>query len=89
LDKHGDIYAECKKNALPVAVWLVDNPWNIVSGLRDVFWKEVFLFVTDPSFIPGLKAHGAKHVYFLPLATDPEIFNTDGQRTGLSAHPLP
>lgn len=75
LDKHGDIYKECKRNGLPVAVWLVDNPWNILSGLRDDFWKEVFLFVTDPSFIPGLKEHGAQHVSFLPLATDPAIFN--------------
>lgn len=74
LDKHGDVYTECKRNSLPVAVWFVDNPWNILSSLRDDFWKEIFLFVTDPSFIPGLKEHGAKHVHFLPLAADPGIF---------------
>lgn len=87
LDKYGDIHKECKRNALPVAVWLVDTPWNILSGLRDDFWKEVFLFVTDPSFIPGLKEHGAKNVRFLPLATDPAIF-ADAAIADLPAAPV-
>lgn len=74
LDKFGENFAVLKGKGVPVAVWCVDNPWNLLSGLRDGFWKETQLFVTDPSFIPDLKAHGAKHVTFLPLATDPAIF---------------
>ena len=54
------------------AIWFVDNPWNVLSGFREPQWREVPLFVTDRSFIPDLQRHGAKSVYFLPLATCPE-----------------
>ena len=75
LDKHGDVFAVFRSKGVPVAIWLVDNPWNLLSGLRTDFWKEAHLFVTDPFFISGLKAHGARHVSFLPLATDPALFS--------------
>ncbi len=74
LDKHGEAFDRLNSAGVPVAVWVVDNPWNLLSGLRVDFWKKVHLFVTDPSFIPGLKTHGAHSVSFLPLATDPTIF---------------
>ncbi|MDL2210656.1 DUF3880 domain-containing protein [Desulfovibrio sp. OttesenSCG-928-O18] len=75
LDKHGETAAAFREHGVPVAVWCVDNPWNLLSGLRTDFWKDLRLFVTDPGFIPGLKAHGARYVSFLPLATDPETFS--------------
>lgn len=78
LDKHGETFTAFRDKGVPVAVWLVDNPWNLLSGLRSEFWKDTFLFVTDPSFIPGLKAHGARHAAFLPLATDPAVFARHG-----------
>lgn len=74
LDKHGEIASMLESKGVPVAVWCVDNPWNLLSGLRTDFWKKLHLFVTDPSFLPGLKAHGAQRASFLPLATDPDIF---------------
>lgn len=74
LDKHGEIASMLESKGVPVAVWCVDNPWNLLSGLRTDFWKKLHLFVTDPSFLPELKAHGAQRASFLPLATDPEIF---------------
>ena len=74
LDKFGELAAVLKDKGVPAAVWCVDNPWNLLSGLRAEFWKELHLFVTDPGFIPGLKAHGARFVSFLPLATDPNVF---------------
>ena len=78
LDKHGEAAAILRQKGVPVAVWCVDNPWNLLSGLRDDFWKEFHLFVTDPSFIKGLLEHGAKHVSHLPLATDPSMFHQNG-----------
>ena len=70
LDKHGEAFALWQSHGVPVAVWCVDNPWNLLSGLRSDFWKQLHLFVTDASFIPGLLAHGARHVRHLPLAAD-------------------
>ena len=74
LDKFGENFAILYGKGIPVAVWCVDNPWNLLSGLRTDFWKDTHLFVTDSSFIPSLKANGARRVSFLPLATDPDVF---------------
>ena len=78
LDKFGENFAVLRDKGVPAAVWCVDNPWNLLSGLRTDFWKELYLFVTDPSFIPGLEAHGARRVSFLPLATEPAVFSRPG-----------
>ena len=87
LDKFGENVAVLRGKGIPVAVWCVDNPWNLLSGLRTDFWKELFLFVTDPGFIPGLVAHGARRAFFLPLATDPGIFCPGGpSRHGATQH---
>lgn len=84
LDKHGEAFSVLRAKGVPVAVWCVDNPWNLLSGLRSDFWKELHLFVTDAFFIPGLKAHGARHVAHLPLAADVETF-----ASGTPPSPLP
>lgn len=68
LDRDGEVFAAFERNGVPVAVWLVDNPWNQLSGLRSDFWKKAFLFVTDDSFIPGLRDAGAAFAYHMPLA---------------------
>ena len=74
LDKYGEIFARLQAYGLPVAVWVVDNPWNLLAGMRNDFWKNTRLFVTDPSFIPGLREKGARYVAHLPLGTDPTLF---------------
>lgn len=68
LDKEGYFFHLLQAAKIPVAIWLVDNPWHILSKLRSPWWKEAPLFVTDPSFICKLHDHGAQHVYSLPLA---------------------
>lgn len=90
LDKHGEIFSVLENNGIPAAVWCVDNPWNLLSGLRADFWKKIRLFVTDPSFIPGLRAHGARQTSFLPLATDPDIFSSRKTAAGdaVATNPL-
>ncbi len=68
LDSDGVDFSLLQALNIPVAIWFVDNPWHILSALRLPWWKQAKLFVTDASFIPDLKKHGAKHVYHLPLA---------------------
>lgn len=69
LDAEGRIFHLCAALNVTVAVWCVDNPWHLLSGLRLPWWRKAALFVTDPTFIPGLKAAGAQRVFHLPLAT--------------------
>ena len=68
-----------------VAAWFVDNPWNILSGVRDPRWKQLPLFVTDAAFIPGLKREGAERVFHLPLAASPEFFSARAKQNGKPA----
>ncbi len=56
---------------VPVALWLVDNPWLILSAQKTPWWKEATLFVTDPTYLPELREQGAKNAHFLPLAASP------------------
>ena len=68
LDPDGRLFYFLKAQQIPVAIWFVDNPWHILSQFKLPWWQEAHLFLTDPSFIPEIKAQGAKKVYFLPLA---------------------
>ncbi len=51
-----------------VAVWCVDNPLHLVSGLKSRFWTRLPLFVTDDWFVEPLQGLGAANVRHLPLA---------------------
>jgi spore maturation protein CgeB len=75
LDPLGETYHLLEAAGVPVGVWLVDNPFHVLSKLRSPYWRQVPLFVTDLFFIPLLKKHGAKNVTHLPLATDPEVMD--------------
>lgn len=57
---------------VPTLVWFVDNPWHILSGMRDPRWKTLSLAVTDKSFAKPLRLAGAESVLHMPLATSPE-----------------
>lgn len=70
-----------------IAIWCVDNPWNLLAGQRDPAWRECSLFVTDESFVAPLKAHGAQRVFHLPLAASFAHFAPDKERD--SAYPPP
>ena len=54
-------------------LWFVDNPWNVLSSFREPQWRSIPIAVTDHSFIPGLRQHGAACVLHLPLAACQEI----------------
>lgn len=86
LDREGEVFDAFARNDVPVAVWIVDNPWNQLSGLRSDFWKKTWLFVTDDAFITPLREAGAARVHHLPLAANPD-FQTPGD-TGALPVPL-
>lgn len=76
LDPDGRLFYFCRALGVPVALWFVDNPWHLLSAVRLPWWREAALFVTDPGFIPGLRAAGAKRVFHLPLAVAPHMWRS-------------
>lgn len=78
LDPEGKIASICAELGIPLAVWLVDNPWNIVSRLPLPWWKNLHLFITDPSFMPSLKNMGCEHVEVCPLASSSHMWRDMG-----------
>ena len=74
LDAEGRVFHLCQGMGIPVALWLVDNPWHVLSALRLPWWREAHIFVTDASFVPELVAAGARHAHHLPLAVAPHMW---------------
>ena len=74
LDAEGRVFHLCRDMGVPVALWLVDNPWHVLSALRLPWWREARIFVTDASFMPELAAARARHVHHLPLAAAPHMW---------------
>lgn len=77
LDAYGERFHILRECGVRVAIWFVDNPWHILSGIKSPFWKKASLFVTDCSFISSLREHGAGDVTHLPLAAAPEFFSPE------------
>lgn len=69
LDGNGIIYEQLKHKHIPLALWFVDNVWNILSCFSQSWWKECNLFLTDFSFAGELQNEGAKNIFPLPLAS--------------------
>ncbi|MDR2893370.1 MAG: glycosyltransferase [Deltaproteobacteria bacterium] len=44
------------ESGTPTLAWFVDNPWHVLSGMRDPSWKKLTLAVTDASFVGPLEA---------------------------------
>lgn len=74
LDAEGRIFHLCRAMGIPVALWFVDNPWNVLSGVRLPWWQDAHIYVTDAGFVDGLKAQGAQRVFHLPLAVAPHMW---------------
>jgi len=51
--------------------WFVDNPFYFLNYID----KNTILFCWDEDYIPDLHHAGFKNIFFLPLATNPYIFN--------------
>lgn len=89
LDAWGERFHLLRACGVPVAVWCVDNPFHLLSALRGPWWRGALLCVTDASFIPLLRAHGAQQVMLLPLATGPEFFGPELRGEGQPASGRP
>ena len=74
LDAEGRIFHLCRAMGIPVALWFVDNPWHVLSGVRLPWWQDAHIYVTDAGFVEGLKAQGAERVFHLPLAVAPHMW---------------
>ena len=83
LDPFGLGYNILREAGVKVAIWLVDNPFNLLTSVKSGYWKDAKLFVTDHSLISPLIETGAKWVTHLPLAACPELFGKGGK---LPAH---
>lgn len=68
LDSEGRAFNLCRELGIPLAIWLVDNPWHLLSGIRLPWWRKSHLFITDDGFIEDLKKNGAVNVRHMPLA---------------------
>ncbi|SDK88366.1 protein of unknown function [Maridesulfovibrio ferrireducens] len=77
LDNSGETFFLLREAGVKVVVWMVDNPFHIISGIKSAYWKEVPMLITDDWFIKPLQNLGATKIEHLPLATDPDIFNPD------------
>ena len=74
LDAEGRAFELCRALGIPVALWFVDNPWHVLSGVRLPWWQDAHIFVTDASFVGSLGAYGADRVFHLPLAVAPHMW---------------
>lgn len=68
LDAEGHAFHLLRAAGIPVCLWFVDNPWQILSSLRLPWWKEAIVLTTDATFLPELRACGAKYAEYMPLA---------------------
>lgn len=74
LDPLGEIFHLLRAAGSEVAVWCVDNPFHLLSGVKAGWWRKAALLVTDDSFLPLLREHGAQRLLHMPLAAWPEHF---------------
>lgn len=68
LDPLGEAAHLLEAAGAKLAVWCVDNPLHLLSGLKARFWTRLPLFVTDDWFLAPLQTLGAANVRHLPLA---------------------
>ncbi|MFP4398390.1 MAG: DUF3880 domain-containing protein [Desulfonatronovibrio sp.] len=79
MDQLGEHFAIFNRLNIPVALWMVDNPFHLLTSLKSRYWTRAVIFVTDNWFIKPLKAFGASAVHHLPLAAAPAFFRSTGR----------
>jgi spore maturation protein CgeB len=77
-DAHNSIGELLDAIEMPVAVWYVDSPFLLFDGYVLPAPQVSQVFVWDRSYVPILRRLGAEAVTYLPLATDPQKFATQG-----------
>ena len=81
MDMHG-LFAKFFEDArIPYVSWFTDTPRMILYN-RDVYCSPYSVAATwERGYIDHLKSIGFQHVYFMPHATDPELFHGPAQET--------
>lgn len=74
LDPLGERFYALREAGCRVAIWCVDNPFQLLTAVKGHWWQEADLCVTDASFLPALAELGAQSLQHLPLATSPNLF---------------
>lgn len=77
-DGEGAVFHLLRACGVPCALWLVDNPWHVLSAVSQPWWRETALFVTDDSFIAPLRQYGGRQVQHLPLAAAQHMWGAHG-----------
>jgi len=88
LDPEGERFHLLRACEVPVAVWMADNPWHLLSSLRTAWWTQARLYATDAAFLPALLAAGARDALHLPLACSPEWARDSHAGHDIQANPL-
>ena len=73
-DKEGRLTQLFEEMELPFVSWFVDSPNVILSTFDNNVSDFCNIFLWDADYIPQVKEMGYNNCYYLPLATDPEIF---------------
>ncbi len=68
-----DVLNELRNAGIPTAFWFVEDGRLMQYGLRVAPWYDVFFHIQKGPFEQELKAAGARHVHYLPMAADPDI----------------
>lgn len=74
VDREGVLAALLDRFDVPLASWFVDNPHLILGAYQNLHGMRTALFSWDADNIESLKAMGFRHVFHLPLASDPSRF---------------
>lgn len=74
IDSYGENFALLRHLGIPAVMWMVDNPFHLLTRIKSRFWTLAHIFVTDHWFINPLRRLGAQRVYHLPLAAAPGFF---------------
>jgi hypothetical protein len=67
---------------------MADNPWHLLSALREAWWTQARVYATDAAFLPALRAAGAHDAFHLPLACSPEWAHDSRSEPAMRANPV-
>jgi hypothetical protein len=88
LDPEGEHFHLLHASNVPVAIWMADNPWHLLSSLREAWWTQGHIYVTDAAFLPALHAAGAEKAFHLPLACSPEWAHDSQSGHSIQGNPV-
>jgi spore maturation protein CgeB len=74
-DSSGILIDMTFRHGIPVAVWFVDDPRPILLYHKHLIKNNVIAFCWEKTYLPYLRNVGISRSTYLPLATDPNLFN--------------